>query len=195
MFRIVLIYVGAFVLLTATDVGTTLWASSMGAGQEFNHAVATPEGLLAVERMLLINAAMLLFTAGMLFWALRNADRIDPRYLARPERAVFNYFLYLNPFSQKNMPRSVLHYLALPLVMLMFKAFASMNNTLIGLKVPDLVTPLAIEVQSLVGEGPAAFWVVIFILFHPMWWLALRITAATVRRERIAVEPNRPAAV
>jgi hypothetical protein len=54
---------------------------------------------------------------------------------------------------------------------------------------------LAIEVKSLVGEGPAAFWVVIFILFHPMWWLALRITAATVRRGRIAVEPNRPAAV
>jgi len=194
MFRIVLIYVGAFILLTATDVGTTLWASSIGAGQEFNHAVATPEGLLAIERMLLINGAMVLFTSGMLVWALRNTDRIDPSYLARPERAVFNYF-YLNPFSQKNMPRSVLHYLALPLVMLMFKAFASMNNTLIGHKVPDLVTPLAIEVQSLVGEGPAAFWVVIFILFHPMWWLALRITASTVRRGHIAIEPNRPAAV
>ena len=193
MFRIVLIYVGAFILLTATDVGTTLWASSMGAGQEFNHAVATPEGLLAVERMLLINAAVLLFTAGMLVWALRNADRIDPSYLARPERAVFNYF-YLNPFSLKNMPKSVLHYLALPLVMLIFKAFASVNNTLIGFNVPDLATPLAIGVQRYVGEGPAAFWVVIFILFHPMWWIALRITAAAVRRGRIAVEPTRPAA-
>ena len=192
MFRIVSIYVCAFILLTAADVGTTLWASSIGAGQEFNHAVATPEGLLAVERILLINGAMLLFTAGMLVWALRNADRIDPRYLARPERAVFNYF-YLNPFSSKNIPKSVLHYLALPLVMLIFKAFASMNNTLIGFNVPDLVTPLAIEVQSLVGEGPAAFWVFIFILFHPMWWLALRITAFAARRG-IAVEPSRPAA-
>jgi hypothetical protein len=193
MFRIVLIYVGAFILLTATDVGTTIWASSIGAGQEFNHAVATPEGLLAVERMLLINGAMLIFTAGMLVWALRNADRIAPRYLARPERAVFNYF-YLNPFSLKNMPKSVLHYLALPLVMLIFKAFASVNNTLIGFNVPDLATPLAIGVQRYIGEGPAAFWVVIFILFHPMWWIALRITAAAVRRGRIAVEPTRPAA-
>jgi hypothetical protein len=193
MFRIVSIYVCAFILLTATDIGTTLWASSIGAAQEFNHAVATPEGLLAVERMLLINGAMLLFTAGMLVWALRNADRIAPRYLARPERAVFNYF-YLNPFSLKNMPKSVLHYLALPLVMLIFKAFASVNNTLIGFNVPDLATPLAIWVQRYVGEGPAAFWVVIFILFHPMWWIALRITAAAVRRGRIAVEPTRPAA-
>ncbi len=192
MFRTVSIYVCAFILLTATDIGTTLWASSIGAGQEFNHAIATPEGLLAVERMLLINAAMLLFTAGMLFWALRNADRIDPRYLARPERAVFNYF-YLNPFSLKNMPKSVLHYLALPLVMLIFKAFASVNNTLIGFNVPDLATPLAIGVQRYIGEGPAAFWVVIFILFHPMWWIALRITAAAVRRGRIAVEPTRAA--
>jgi hypothetical protein len=183
----------AFILLTATDIGTTLWASSIGAGQEFNHAIATPEGLLAVERMLLINGAMLIFTAGMLVWALRNADRIAPRYLARPERAVFNYF-YLNPFSLKNMPKSVLHYLALPLVMLIFKAFASVNNTLIGFNVPDLATPLAIGVQRYIGEGPAAFWVVIFILFHPMWWIALRITAAAVRRGRIAVEPTRPAA-
>lgn len=193
MFRIVSIYVCAFILLTATDIGTTLWASSIGAAQEFNHAVATPEGLLAVERMLLINGAMLLFTSGMLVWALRNADRIDPRYLARPERAMFNYF-YLNPFSLKNMPKSVLHYLALPLVMLIFKSFASVNNTLIGVNAPDLATPLAIEVQRHVGEGPAAFWVVIFILFHPMWWIALRITAAAVRRGRIAVEPTRPAA-
>ena len=193
MLRIVLIYVGTFILLTVTDIGTTLWATSIGAGQEFNHAVTTPKGLLAVERMLLINAAVLIFTAGMLVWALRNADRIDPSYLARPERAVFNYF-YLNPFSQKNMPRSVLHYLALPLVILIFKAFASVNNTLIGFNLPDLATPLAIEVQRHVGEGPAAFWLVIFILFHPMWWLALRITAAAIERGRIAVEPSRPAA-
>jgi pimeloyl-ACP methyl ester carboxylesterase len=88
MFRIVSIYVCAFILLTATDIGTTLWASSIGAAQEFNHAVATPEGLLAVERMLLINGAMLLFTAGMLVWALRNADRIAPRYLGNPPTEV-----------------------------------------------------------------------------------------------------------
>jgi hypothetical protein len=193
MFRIVSIYMCAFILLTATDVATTLWASSIGAGQEFNPATATSEGLLDIERMLLINGAMVLFTSGMLVWALRNTHRIDPRYLTRPERAVFNYF-YLNPFSLKNMPKSVLHYLALPLVMLIFKAFASVNNTLIGFNVPDLVTPLAIGVQRYVGEGPAAFWVVIFILWHPMWWIALRITSAAVRRGRIAVEPTRPAA-
>jgi hypothetical protein len=193
MFRIVFLYVAAFILLTATDVGTTLWATSIGAGQEFNHTVATPEGLLALERMLLINGAVLLFTSGMLIWAVRNVDRIDPGYLARPERAVFNY-LYLNPFSRKNMPKSVLHYLALPLVLLVFKAFASLNNTLIASSVPDLVTPLAREVHRHVGEGPMAFWLVIVILFHPMWWLALRITAAAVRRGRLAVEPGRLAA-
>ena len=193
MFRIVLLYVAAFILLTATDVGTTLWATSIGAGQEFNHTVATPEGLLALERMLLINGAVLLFTAGMLIWAVRNVDRIDPVYLARPERAVFNY-LYLNPFSLKNMPKSVLHYLAVPLVLVIFKAFASLNNTLIASSVPDLVTPLAREVHRHVGEGPMAFWLVIVILFHPMWWLGLRITAAAVRRGRFAVEPARLAA-
>lgn len=180
MTRIVLFYIVAFAALTATDIGSTLWATAVGQGQEFNHAVATDGGLLHVERLLMINGAFLLFTTGMLIWALRNRHRIDGKYLDWPERAIFNYF-YINPFSAKNMPKSVLHYLALPVVILFFKAFASINNSLIALDIPDLATPLAMEVVSRVGSGPIAYWIVIFILFHPMWWVALRIVAGALR--------------
>ena len=180
MLRIVLIYIVAFAALTATDIGSTLWATAVGQGQEFNHAVATDDGLLHVERLLIINGAVLLFTVVMLIWALRNRRRVDPRYLEWPERAVFNYF-YLNPFSAKNMPKSVLHYMALALVILFFKVFVSINNSLIALNIPDLATPLAMAVTKFVGAGVAAYWIVIFILFHPMWWIALRIVAGALR--------------
>lgn len=184
MVRIVFFYIVVFSALTATDIGSTLWATAMGQGQEFNHAVATGDGQLHIERMLMINGGVLLFTVVMLIWALRNRHRIDPKYLEWPERAVFNYF-YLNPFSEKIMPKSVLHYSALPLVILFFKAFASINNSLIALDSPDLATPLAMEVVSRTGPGPIAYWIVIFILFHPMWWIALRIVAWALRGDSI----------
>ena len=192
MLWIVLLYVSGFVVLTATDIGTTLWALSVGAGQEFNHAVATADGLLRLERMLAINGAVLAFTAGMLVWALRNIGRIDSRYVDLPERAVFNYF-YLNPFSAKNAPKALLHYLALPLTMLFFKVFASVNNSLIALKIPDVATPLAMAIRPYLGDGPAAFWAVIVVLFHPMWWVALRITTAAIRPYRATTGPARTA--
>jgi hypothetical protein len=190
MFRIVFLYAAAFTALTATDIGTTLWATSTGAGQEFNHSVATDDGLLHIERMLMINGAMLVFTLGMLMWAMRNRDRIDPRYLAWPERAMFKYF-YINPFSATNVPHSVLHYLALPLAMLGMKAVASVNNALISLSLPDVVTPLAVEVMRHAGNGALAYWIVIVILFHPIWWVSLRIVAAMLsdRDDKYMADP------
>lgn len=192
MLWIVLSYVAGFIILTATDIGTTLWAIGLGAGQEFNHVLATPEGRLRLERMLLINGGMLVFTAGMLLWALRNIDRIDSRYIDRPERAMFNY-LYLNPFSSKNAPKATLHYLALPLCILLMKVFASANNSLIAMKIPDIVTPLAMGIRPYLGEGAATYWALIAILFHPMWWAALRVTAAAIRRDRSMSGPDRMA--
>lgn len=190
MLWIVLLYVVSFIILTATDIGTTLWAIGIGAGQEFNHVVATPEGLLQLERMLVINGGMLIFTAGMLLWALRNIDRIDSRYIDLPERAMFNY-VYLNPFAKKNVPKAALHYMALPLGMLFVKGFASVNNSLIALKMPDLATPLAMGIRPFLGEGPATYWAVILILFHPMWWVALRIATAVIKRDRSTIRPDR----
>jgi hypothetical protein len=174
------IYVTAFAALTVTDIASTLWATGSG-GQEFNAAVATEGGALHLERMIGINVAFLLFSTGMLVWALRQRDRIDPRYLERPERALFNYF-YLNPFSQKIVPKSAFHYIALAPTVLGVKAFASLNNSLIGAAVPDVVTPIARAISSL-GAGPmATFWIIIALIFHPFWWAALHLTARALRK-------------
>lgn len=174
------IYVAAFAALTVTDIASTLWASGTG-GQEFNAAVATEEGALHLERMIGINVAFLVFSAGMLAWALRQRERIDPRYIERPERALFNYF-YLNPFSKKIVPKSAFHYLALAPTVLGVKAFATFNNSLIAAAVPDIVTPIARVIHSL-GAGPmATYWIVIALIFHPLWWAALHLTARALRK-------------
>jgi hypothetical protein len=182
MHRIVLVYALAYLGLTATDILSTLWATGGSAGVEFNASVADGSGGMHVGRMIAINLAMLIFTSGMLEWALRQRHRIDPRYLERPERALFNW-LYLNPFAPKRVPVSALHYLALAPTMLGMKLLASANNSLIGAGIPDLVTPLAHAVTRVL-PGTAGYWAVIFILFMPFWWLSLRLVAQWLRADR-----------
>lgn len=173
------LYVAAFVALTGADIASTHWAIGGGGGQEFNAVVATDTGSLHTERLLLVNAAFLAFSTAMLAWALRVRDRIDPRYLAQPARALFNYW-YINPFSNKIVPKSAFHYIALAPTVLLMKAFAAFNNSLIGAQAPDIVTPLAKAVASL-GTGAWTYWVVIFIIFHPLWFAALALTARALR--------------
>jgi len=179
---LIAIYIISFGILTAADVASTFWATHGAGGEEFNPVVATDTGHLHLERLLALNGVVLLCTAGMLAWALGRLDRIDPRYLEKPERAMFNY-LYFNPFSKKIMPKSIFHFLAVPPTILGMKALAAFNNSLIGLGVPDLISPLAYLSQSLVGRD-WAYWPVIFVLFHLIWWPALHLTAGFVRSPR-----------
>lgn len=182
------LYIVAFVALTGADVASTHWAIGGGGGQEFNAVVATDDGGLHTDRMLWINAAFLVFSAGMLAWALQRRDRIDPRYLERPSRSLFNYF-YINPFSKKIMPKSVFHFIAFAPTVLMMKAFAAFNNSLIAIEAPDIVTPLAYAIKDL-GAGPMTYWIVIFILFTPLWYLALAVTARALRGPRAEASPQ-----
>lgn len=182
------LYVLAFLALTGADIASTHWATASGQGQEFNAVVATEDGGLHTERLLIINAAFLVFSAGFLAWALGRRDKIDPRYLERPSRALFNYY-YLNPFSKKIMPKSVFHFIALAPTVLLMKAFAAFNNSLIAAGMPDIVSPLAYAVKDL-GAGPMTYWVVIFILFHPLWYLALLGTARALRGPRATLTPQ-----
>jgi hypothetical protein len=39
-------------------------------------------------------------------------------------------------------------------------------------------------IRAYLGEGPATYWAVILILFHPMWWVALRITTAMIKKKQ-----------
>ena len=129
---------------------------------------------------------MLVFTSFMLIWAWRNRLRIDTKYISRPERAMFNW-IYLNPFSEQNVPKSAFHYLALAPGMLFFKTVVSFNNSLISFGLPDFLTPVASAIFTFV-QGPLAYWTLICLLFLPIWWLSLRVAAAFVRASSKSVE-------
>jgi hypothetical protein len=174
-------YIAGFVALTGADYISTILGIAEGAS-EFNHTMADGDGGLRTARFLAVNAAMLAFTCFMLSWAWRNHARIDQRYITRPERAMFNW-IYLNPFSERNVPKSAFHYLALAPGMLLFKAFASFNNGLISFGLPDLVTPIASTISTF-AQGGLAYWLLIFLLFLPIWWLSLRIAASFLGASR-----------
>ena len=179
------VYVAGFIALTGADVVSTILGIAAGAS-EFNHTLATSEGGLKIAQFLLVNAAMLLFTSFMLIWAWRNRLRIDTKYISRPERAMFNW-IYLNPFSERNVPKSAFHYLALAPGMLFFKTVVSFNNSLISFGLPDFLTPVASAIFTFV-EGPLAYWTLISLMFLPIWWLSLHVAAAFVRASSKSAE-------
>lgn len=183
MRKLIGLYVACFLVLTGTDIGSTLWAASKGKGQEFNATVSDGAGLLEVERLLAVNGGLLIFIVGMLWWALRRRDRIDPVYLAHPARAVLNYF-YLNPFAEKRIPVSAFHYIAFAPAVLMVKAIVSLNNSLIAAGIPDLITPMAMFADGIFANDVATYWTVVIILFHPLWWASLRLVARGLLKEK-----------
>jgi hypothetical protein len=186
---LVALYAAFYLMLTFADAWSTALGLAAG-GQEFNHHVAA-EGGLAIRwgQFMALNALVLGATAAMFGWSLARVDRIDPRYLREPWRASLNWMLYLNPFSARNQPRSVLHYLVGPVGLLAAKAIATGNNLLIAHDVPDVVTPIARAVLAQV-DGVAGYWVVIFVVFTPSWIASLYATAALLRRRLTRTTPT-----
>lgn len=179
MWTVILVYILAYALATLADAGSTLLAMASGAGQEFNATVSNEHKMLDLEVFAYINSGLLVFTVGMLVWALLNRSRIEPRYLERPYLAVASIF-YLNPFSELTIGRSPLHYIALAPAIVIFKAIVAVNNTLISLNMPDLLTPLAVLSVRQFGEI-AGYWAVITVLLIPVWVVSLYIAASIVR--------------
>lgn len=171
-------YAAAYAILTVTDIASTRWALANG-GKEFNNAVATESGQLDLGIFLVLNLAVLVLTAATLEWGLRHRAVIEPRYLARPELAIFNIF-YLNPVSARVMPRSVFHSVAIAPTVVGMKLLATTNNLLIGFGRPSPIKPLVDAALALVGRAWAS-WLVIGLLVLPVWWLALRLSARCQR--------------
>ena len=184
--KLVGIYIIVFLTLTATDIASTIWGISSQNGHEFNSAVASAAGGLHLQRMLVINGVFLVFSAGMLHWALRNRDVVDRRYLTRPELGMFSW-LHVNPFSAKTMPKSVFSYIVLAPAILGFKALVSINNCLIAAGLPDLVTPIARLVHE-VTVGPFAYWMVIFVVGLPIQWVSVHLAARFLSSTNVCVE-------
>jgi hypothetical protein len=185
---VVLVFAAAYVVMTAADMVTTQWGLAAGQGFESNHSVSDGAGGLDLQRFLALNAVVLCCTAGMLAWALRNRDVVNPVYLRQPARALFSWF-HLNPFSKKVMANSVFAYIALAPGIILFKAFAAINNWLIASDIPDVVTPIAHLLYPYMHEV-IAYWILIFILAQPIWLASLHLAAWFLRR----VPVSKPAA-
>lgn len=180
MWNVVFAYILAFALVTLADAGSTLLAMASGAGQEFNPVLSDQQKELDLEMFAYVNGGLLAFSAGMLAWALINRSRIEPRYIERPYLAAASIF-YLNPFSESTIGRSPLHYIALAPAIVIFKAIIALNNTLISLNIPDLLTPLAVLFVRQFGDL-AGYVAVITVLLIPIWLVSLYIAARTVRQ-------------
>ena len=172
----------AYAILTATDAASTLLGIGSGLAQEANPHVGGEPGAFDLGRFLWINGAGFLVLTAMLVWGLGSSHRIDPRYLNRPSLAFWNW-LYLNPFSDRNVPRAAFHFIANSVCVLGMKGLATGNNLLIAAGIPDPITPLARWIHAL-APGWLAYWILIFILWLPIWWPSLVIAAWFLRSRR-----------
>ena len=176
---LVLGFVLAYVGLTATDAASTQLGLESGLAQEANPHVGGRKGAFDMGRFLGINGAVLLLLTGMLAWSLGSRHRIDPRYLDHPGLAFWNW-LYLNPFSVRNVPRAAFHYVANPVCVLGMKGLATGNNLLIAAGIPDPITAMARGLYALV-PGWLAYWILIFILWLAIWRPSLEVAAWFLR--------------
>ena len=66
----------------------------------------------------------------------------------------------------------------------MFKAIVSLNNSLIAVGIPDLITPLAVFLDKILANDMATYWTIIIVLFHPLWWVSLHLVARGLVKEK-----------
>ncbi len=176
---LVLGFVLAYAVLTMTDAASTRLGLDSGLAQEANPHVGGSPGSFDLARFLWINGAVLILLTGMLVWSLGSRHRIDPRYLNRPGLAFWNW-VYLNPFSARNVPRAAFHYLANPVCVLGMKVIATGNNLLIAWGLPDPITAMARWFYSL-APGWLAYWILIFIVWLVIWRPSLELAAWFLR--------------
>lgn len=176
--RIICVYLLAYTVLAAGDLGSTLLGEAGGA-TEFNPALGEADGL-NIARFVWLSLVFGALSAGMLAWALARGGRADAAYMRAPWRASISWLFYLNPFAASNQPRSIFHWVAIPVSLLFVRAFAICNNLAIAFGVPDILTPIAHAVGQLVPEK-LAYVSVVTIVMAPFWIGALYLTPHLLR--------------
>lgn len=179
---IVVLYVALYVAATSADALSTL-AGLRAGGAEFNPHVADAAQAVQWTRFLGLNALVLLATTLMLGWAWARRDRIDAGRLEAPWRGLYECYTYLNPFADRNVPRSALHLVATAPAIIGCKLFVAANNLLVANGVPDPLTPVAHWLSGRLDDA-VAYWCLIVLLWQPFWAASLYATAAALRNAR-----------
>lgn len=176
--RISYIYGALYVALAAADLGSTLLGQETGA-REFNPAVADANRI-DIARFVVLNALFGIVVVGMLNWALAHGGHAKPGYIRAPWRASLSWLTYANPFASRNQPKSVFHWLAIPISLLFVRAFAVGNNLAIAFGIPDVLTPVAHWVANQVPKS-LVYPAVVTLLVAPFWLAGLYLVPRLLR--------------
>jgi hypothetical protein len=127
-FAFIVIYLVAYLLASTADLASTSLGLRRPGASEKN-VFATTDGAYAAARAWALTAAGAFVMVGCVVYALRNADRVEERWLRQPVRSFGK--LYLNPFSQRSIGVTPLHLLSLALGFVVMRLLAAMNNLLV----------------------------------------------------------------
>jgi hypothetical protein len=190
--RIVSIYLLLFALSALADLGSTLLGHAAGA-VEFNPAVGGG-GQIDVARFAALNLVAAALIGGMLGWGLTRRAVVDPRYMQAPLAGALTWLTYLNPFSDRNAPRAVFHWVAIAISLLLVRLAAVLNNLLITSGLPDAITPLA-RLAALQPSEALVYPLAATAFIAPFWVISLYLVPrllALPDRRGAAIEAARP---
>lgn len=167
MRRTISVYVLLYGVLAAADLGSTLLGHSLADAAEFNPVMAK-DSQLDVRRFIALNVVIGAVCTAMLIWALGRGERVEPTYMRSPWRAALTWLTYMNPFAARNVSKAVFHWIAIPISLLLVRAFAVGNNLLISFQLPDVLTPLTRWIMPIVPSA-LVYPIVATILMAPFW--------------------------
>ena len=159
---LILVYAGAYLLVSWLDVFTTGLALTRPVATEGN-IYSTPHGVWDEGRAWTITLVGGVMIIGFLVLGALRADAAAEQWLAHPIRSFRR--LYLNPFAARNADIAAIHCLAFAFGFVVLRLLAAINNLLIW---RTDTGPLGRAIGLLTGPfGPTgAFWLVMGPTFY-----------------------------
>jgi hypothetical protein len=168
--RFIILYVFAYLAASSADLASTSLGLRRPGASEKN-VFATKGGEYAAARAWALTAAGAVFMVGCIWFAKRNASRVDERWLAHPVRSFGK--LYLSPFSEAGRRVSPLHLLAVAVAFVPMRLLAAANNLLVYLygfgPIGELIKAIGSRTSALIGfaVGASAVFIALMLALSP----------------------------
>lgn len=183
-------YIGCYLAASYVDLASTSLGLRREGVSEKNVFVVSAEGY-SDSRAWWITVLGGLVLVGCVWFAARNADRIDERWLRRPFRSLG--VLYFNPWSSKGIAVAPIHALSLAMAFVALRLAAAANNLLVsGFGISPIGTPMQV-----IGEkmSPLAGFVLVgFSCFAALAVVLLPVASRIIRSWQASEHKERHAA-
>ena len=178
-------YVACYVAASYADLATTSLGLRREGVSEKNVFVVTGEGY-SDSRAWLITVLGGLVLIGCVWFAARNANRVDERWLRQPIRSLC--VVYFSPWSKKGIAVAPLHALGLAMAFVILRVVAAANNLLVyAFGISPMGTPMKLigaEMSPLAGFVIVGFSCLVFLA------VALLPVAVRIMRSWRTSEPT-----